>query len=230
MNKILLIDDDSEVLNINQKYLTEQGFCVQASDSPKKALSLVKTFAPDCIVSDLMMPETDGFTLCAQLRRITAAPILFLSGLADEESKIKGLTSGAEDYMTKPYSLRELKVRIDLLLRRFQPVAAKSDDAGTQLICGNLRIDRLSHKAFFRDTDLQLANREYEALLFMATHPNRDVTFEELGTALFGTYLESDRRSVMVIVSRLRKKLELDPELSNMLETIWSKGYLFHSV
>lgn len=228
MAKILLIDDDTEVLHINEAFLRQEGFTVICADHPQKALVLARTEMPDCIVSDIMMPEMSGFTLCQKLREFTTAPMIFLSGLEDEASKITGLTSGAEDYMVKPYSLRELKARIDLLLRRFAP-AAKKATSSSDLILNDLRIDRLSHKAYFKDRDLMLANREYELLLFLASNPNRDITFEEIGTALFGTYSESDRRSVMVNVSRLRKKLEEDYTLANMLETVWSKGYRFHA-
>ena len=227
MSNILLIDDDTEVLKINESYLAQEGFTVRTANHPSAALDLVRSFRPDCIVSDIMMPDMDGFTLCQQIRKLTAAPIIFLTGLADEDSRIAGLTSGAEDYVIKPYSLRELKARIDLLLRRFAK-PAKTPDNENELCFHHLRIDKIAHKAFYKDRDLALANREYEVLLYLATHPNRDVTFEELGTALFGTYLENDRRAVMVNVSRLRKKFEGNYELENMLETVWSKGYHFH--
>ena len=228
MSRLLLIDDDTEVLDINKSYLTGEGFDVKTANHPAEALKLVQSFQPDCIVSDVMMPGMDGFTLCQKLRTLTDAPIIFLSGLADETNKLTGLTSGAEDYMTKPYSLRELKVRIDLLLRRFSKIQAASP-VSSELTISNLKIDILSHKAYFQNNDLMLANREYEVLLYFAMHPNKEITFEELGTALFGTYSENDRRSVMVNVSRLRKKMEDYYELANMLETVWSKGYRFNA-
>ena len=97
-----------------------------------------------------------------------------------------------------------------------------------EITFGDLVIDQLTHKAYFKKEDLQLANREYEVLLYFASHPNQEITFEELGTALFGTYQELDRRSVMVNVSRLRKKLSIDPLLSQFITTVWSKGYKFN--
>ncbi|MBQ9120348.1 MAG: response regulator transcription factor [Lachnospiraceae bacterium] len=227
MATILLVDDDTEVLKINQSYLTQEGFVVHIADHPTSALSLVKKLQPDCIVLDVMMPEMDGFTLCHKLRTFTQAPVIFLTGCSGENEKITGLTSGAEDYMIKPYSLRELKVRIDLLLRRFAPAAPAAPAPSSVLTFRNLTIDQLAHKAFFKGEDLMLAKREYEVLLYLATHPNQEITFAELGTALFGTYQESDRRLVMVNVSRLRKKFEGIFELENMIETVWSKGYRF---
>ena len=155
----------------------------------------------------------------------STVPIIFLTGKNSEDDKVGGLIAGADDYIVKPYSLRELKARIDVILRRFQRTSSQSNDH--VLTFQNLTIDKLAHKAFYKDEDLLLTNREYEVLLYLATHPNEEVTFEELGTTLFGTYQETDRRSVMVNVSRLRKKMTVSFELENMIETIWSKGYKF---
>ena len=225
MATLLLIDDDIEVLKLNQKYLTQEGFTVYISSDPRKGIAGAKKVNPDCILLDVMMPGMDGFEVCQELRKFTSAPIIFLTGKDTEDDKINGLMTGADDYIVKPYSIREVKVRIDVLLRRFMketPVAADN-----VLSFGGLTIDKIAHKAFFKGDDLGLANREYEVLLYMASHPDKEITFEELGTALFGAYQEADRRSVMVNVSRLRKKFEGNYELENMIETVWSKGYKF---
>lgn len=236
MATVLLIDDDREVLAINKTYLSQEGFTVHTSDHPRDGLRLAQSVHPDCIVLDVMMPEINGIELCAKLKEYTQAPIILLSGCTSEDDRITGLTSGAEDYMLKPYSLRELKARIDLQLRRSRQLKAsaavssnttKQKTPSTTLVIGNLKIDRLAHKAFYFDEDLHLANREFEVLSYMAEHPNREITFEELGTMLFGSYQELDRRSVMVNVSRLRKKFEGNHELENHIETVWSKGYRF---
>lgn len=225
MATILLIDDDAEVLDINKKYLENEGFTVYSSSVPKKGIQIAKKIMPDCIVLDVMMPEINGFQVSESIRTFTDTPIIFLTGKDSEDDKITGLTSGGDDYIVKPYSLRELKARIDVLLRRSQktPVAQESHLLTVQ----NLTIDQLAHKAIYKDIDLGLAKREYEVLLYFATHPNTEITFSDLGTALFGTYQESDRSSVMVNVSRLRKKMTVDYELENMIETVWSKGYRF---
>lgn len=225
MSVLLLIDDDEEVLEINSKYMKAEGFTVHTTTSPQKGISLAKTTSPDCIVLDIMMPDMDGYQVCKKIRSFSSCPIIFLTGKNGEEDKINGILTGADDYIVKPYSLRELTVRIYALLRRskmqIQPVGSN------RLQFHDLIIDKEAHKASYKGTDLGLANREYEVLLYLATHPNKDVTFEELGLALFGVYTESDRRSIMVNVSRLRKKLNLDFALENMIETVWSKGYRF---
>ena len=225
MKQLLLIDDDNEVLALNKKFLEKEGFEVHTTSKPRQGVELAKKLSPDCILLDVMMPEMNGFEVCNEIRKFSQVPIVFLTGKGEEEDKINGLINGADDYIVKPYSLRELKVRIDVILRRSQPL--KQAVNSNKMTFGSLTIDMIAHKAFWHDEDLLLANREYEVLLYLANHPNAEVTFEELGKALFGSYLEQDRRSVMVNVSRLRKKLEISPELSNMLETVWSKGYKF---
>lgn len=227
MAEILLIDDDREVLEINRKYLTGEGFTVYIADSPRKGIAYAKKLSPDCILLDVMLPEMDGYEVCRRIRSFSAVPVLFLTGRGTEDDKIDGLTSGGDDYIVKPYSLRELKARIDVILRRMNQLHAASESH--ILTFGSLSIDKVAHKAFFQGTDLNLANREYEVLLYLAEHPDREVTFEELGTALFGSYQENDRRSVMVNVSRLRKRFEGNYELENRIETVWSRGYRFYA-
>lgn len=222
---ILLIDDDKEVLEINKKYLEREGLEVHAFASPVKGLQYAQSKPVDCVVLDVMMPGMDGYELCQRLRAFSSVPVIFLTGKGSEDDKINGLMTGADDYIVKPYSLRELKVRIDVILRRTAP--KKDTESENTITFGKLVIDKLSHKAVYDGIDLGLANREYEVLLFLASHPNEEITFEQLGTALFGSYMETDRRSVMVNVSRLRKKMALDFELENMIETVWSKGYKF---
>lgn len=226
MAKILLIDDDSEVLEINRKYLTGEGYTVYTSANPLTGIKYAEKVRPDCIILDVMMPQMDGYKVCAEIRKFSSVPIIFLTGKDTEDDKIRGLITGADDYIVKPYSLRELKARIDVILRRVK--SRNTPVTNTNILTfNNLTIDKLAHKAFYKKDDLMLSNREYEVLLYLAANPNKEVTFEELGTALFGSYQESDRRSVMVNLSRLRKKMSIEPELENMIETVWSKGYKF---
>ncbi len=225
MAVLLLIDDDREVLQINKKYLTGEGYTVYITDNPKKGIEIAKEKSPDCILLDVMMPGMNGYEVCENIRSFSNAPIIFLTGKSGEDDKITGLMKGADDYIVKPYSIRELKARIEVILRRVN--GTKSPASTNTLTFGSLTINKLEHKAYFRGSDLGLANREYEVLLYLATHPNKEVTYEELGVALFETYMESDRRSVMVNVSRLRKKMTIDSELEKMIETVWSKGYKF---
>ncbi len=226
MSTLLFVDDDAEVLDINEKFFKEQGYNVITTANPLECIALMKSKKPDCVVLDVMMPGMDGYTLCKEIRKISSTPIIFLTGKSSEDDKINGLVTGGDDYIIKPFSLKELKARIDVILRRVTMMKSEKNTSG-QLKFGNLTIDKMAHKALFKGEDLALTNREFDVLVFLAERPGDEVTFEELGKALFGYYDDADRRSVMVNVSRLRKKMELDFELENMIETVWSKGYKF---
>lgn len=225
MAGILLIDDDKEVLLLNKKYLTGEGFLVYATNEPLKGIAFARKNPLDCIILDVMMPGMDGYEVCRQIRQFSSVPIIFLTGKDSEDDRVQGLLTGGDDYIVKPYSLRELSARIRVILRRLK--ASEEPTNSNLLTFHNLVIDKVAHKASYKGKDLGLANREYEVLLYFASHPNKEITFEELGKALFGSYQEADRRLIMVNVSRLRKKMAIDIELENMLETVWSKGYKF---
>ncbi len=223
---LLLIDDDAAVLEMNKKYLVSQDFKVYTASNPLLGLNIAKTKHPDLIVLDVMMPGMDGYELCGRIRQFSAVPIIFLTGKVSEDDKIKGLVTGGDDYIIKPFSLKELKARIDAQLRRAGMLTAPKTDQNI-LVFGDLRIDMALHKAFYMDKDLELTNRDYDILMYFCSHPNQTITFEALGKVLFGTYSELDRRTIMVNVSRLRKKMNIDYALYNMVETVWSKGYKF---
>ena len=224
MPTLLLIDDDKEVLTINTKYFKQLHYEVKAVTNARSALTLLQTFSPDCIIMDVMMPGMDGFKACTKIKEICPAPVIFLTGKDTEDDKIQGLLLGADDYMVKPYSLRELEVRIQVLIRRYQNTSASKPNI---LEHPPLRLDLSKHKAYYQDDEISLSNKEYDLLYLLAASPNRVFTFEEIGNAIWNTYLESDRKTIMVTASRLRKKLDAYPGLSHFIETVWSQGYQF---
>lgn len=224
MPKLLLIDDDTEVLSVNKKYFMKEHYEVKTADCAQKGLKILSSFNADCILLDIMMPGMDGFEACRRIRKISKAPIIILSGKTSEDDKINGLMLGADDYMIKPYSLRELSARIQVQIRRHN--ATRISTAAT-IDYPPLKLDLAMHKAFYDTEEILLTNREYELLYLLASRPNQTVTFEQIGEAVFGSYAPSDRRTIMVTASRLRKKLENYTGLSNFIETVWSKGYLF---
>ncbi|WP_455717432.1 response regulator transcription factor [Anaerosporobacter sp.] len=221
MSKLLLVDDDIDVLSVNKKYFTKEGYEVKVASNAITAIKLLKTFSADCIILDVMMPGLNGFDACKQIRTITNSPIIFLTGCSNEKDTINGLLIGGDDYIIKPYSLKELSARIQVQIRR----TSKAYEDSTTISCPPLFIDLVGHKALFNDEDIPLSNREYELLYLLATKPNCTVTFEDIGIAMWGTYSETDRRTIMVTASRLRKKLEDYIGLSEYIETVWSKGY-----
>ena len=163
MAVILMIDDDREVLEINKKYLTGEGFDVSIASSAEQGIRLAKQCSPDCILLDVMMPDRNGYEVCHILRTFTSAPILFLTGKSSEDDKITGLTSGADDYIVKPYSLRELKARIDILLRRMGQLKSASDNH--TLVIGNLTIEHTKRCSWARILDLLTGNTRFSSIL-----------------------------------------------------------------
>lgn len=225
MAKLMLIDDDKEVLSINYKYFQKKGYQVSAYPTASAAISALKDNKPDCILLDVMLPGLDGFQAFSKIRTLTSAPVIFLTGRTQENDKIKGLLLGADDYVVKPYSLGELEARIIVQLRKHTPMENSSI-----LEFSSLRIHTTTHKVFYDTQEIVLSNREYEFLILLATHPGETLTFQTIGEQLWGTYCDSDRRTIMVNASRLRKKLSSYPGLENCIETVWSKGYQFNLI
>jgi DNA-binding response OmpR family regulator len=224
MSNILFVDDDNDFLEINARYFTKEGYVVKILSNPNNAFHLIKNFKPDCIILDVMMPGLNGYELCKRIRSFCTTPIIFLSGRANENDKIKGLILGGDDYIVKPYSFRELSARIKVQVRR------NSSQTSFNLIrYPPLSLDLKQHKAFYNKEDLHLSNREYDLLLLLVTKPNQIVSFEDISNHIWGSFSENDPKTIMVIASRLRKKMAPYIELASTIETVWSKGYTFHT-
>lgn len=218
---VLLVDDDSEALTIYRRFLERKGFTVGTCADGGQMLDFLKTGKADCIVLDVMMPGEDGFSVFKKLRDLSRAPVIFLSGKTEEQDRIRGLSLGADDYMTKPCSLEELALRIGIQIRKQKSEEERED----VLSVPPLSIRLLERKVFCGEEEILLSNREYELLVLFAKNPGRTLTFEEIGTAINGTYLLSDRQAVMMTASRLRKKLEQYAGVTGLIETVWGEGY-----
>lgn len=223
MYRVLLVDDDKEVLHINGDYLKGKGFQICTAASAASALKKLEHFSPHCIVMDVMMPDIDGFEAFELIRKRSDAPILYLTAKTQQEDRIWGLTLGADDYIVKPCSLEELSLRIKINIRRQNKAG---NEAGV-LEFPPLRIELVAHKVFYNKEEILLSKREFELLVCLAKHPQEIMTFQQIGTELFGNYIDADRKNIMVSASRLRKKLEGYVGLENMIETAWGKGYCF---
>lgn len=227
MALLMLIDDDHDVLRLNKKYFLNEGYQVLAYENAENALKALEQCKPDCILLDVMMPDTDGFTALPLIRKKSSAPVIFLTGKDSEDDRIHGLLSGAEDYIIKPYSLRELSARIQVQLRK-KPSENTAPQSSNGFFYPPLSMDFAKHKVFYNQTtEIELSNREYELLYLLMSHANHLITFEEIGIAIWHVYTDNDRRSVMVIASRLRKHLTEYPGLENIIETAYGKGYQF---
>jgi len=221
MHKLLLIDDDREMLEITEEGFREQGYAVMAMHSGENAVACIEECTPDCVILDVRIPGSSGFDICEDIRMISDVPIIFLTGSVSEDDKVRGLLLGADDYVEKPYSFRELEARVRAAIRRTQEVLPG------KLLFPPLEIDIENHRASCDGQDLQLTTQEYNILYFLATSKKDVITYMDIGKQIWGSYREQDRSSVMVMISRLRKKLEVNPITAELIETVWSKGYKF---
>ncbi len=222
MSTLLFVDDDVELLEIISAEFSEKAYEVHTLESAVNIEQQVEKIMPDCIILDVMMPEIDGFAAFANIRKANSTPIIFLTGKISEDDKVNGILMGADDYIEKPFSFRELEARIRMVIKR------NSTGNTSTLNFASIEINTLSRVVLCDGQELALTAREYDLLLMLATSKEKIITYEQIGTHLWGTYRKEDRGSVMVNVSRLRKKLEADPLAAHLLETVWGKGYSFN--
>ena len=222
---ILIAEDEPNIRKPLAASLERDGFrCLQAGDGPQ-ALELVTTSAPDLIVLDLMMPGMDGFSVCRSIRKQSQVPILILTARDGESDQILGFELGADDYVTKPFSLGVLKSRIRSLLRRTREGDGQED--AEVLKRGPLEIDVTRHRATLDGKELELTSTEFDLLAYLARAPGRAFTRQQLLENVWGYHFEGYQRTVDSHVRRLRKKLESDPKDPRFVETVFKVGYRF---
>ncbi|HET6152984.1 MAG TPA: response regulator transcription factor [Marmoricola sp.] len=221
MARILVVDDDVTVREVVVSYLRAGGHTAVEAPDGEQALKEMREAAADLVVLDLMMPGIDGLEVCRRLRTIGDVPIIMLTALGSETDRVVGLESGADDYVTKPFSPRELVLRVDALLRRAGERAAP--DTGT-VVDGDLVIDSARHEATLGGEPLNLTSREFDLLRFMAGNPGTAYSRDELLRQVWG-WSFGDQSTVTVHVRRLREKVEADRTKPTRLVTVWGVGY-----
>ena len=219
--KILLVDDEPLIVKTAQAYLEKEGFVVQVAGDGPTALRLAHTARPDLVVLDIMLPGMDGLEVLRRLRQESSVFVLMLTAKAEETDKIVGLNMGADDYMTKPFSPRELVARIKAVLRRGRAATASED----VITLRNLRIDASAHQVWKNDICIGLTSIEFDLLCALARNRGRVLSREQLIEQVWGYDYFGDDRVVDVHVARLRKKLEEDPDAPNLLVTVRGAGY-----
>ena len=221
MHKLLIIDDDREMLDIISANFREKGYRVHTMTGGKNAVSFIRVNSPDCVILDVMMPGLDGFRVCENIRKVSSVPIIFLTARITEEDKVSGLLIGADDYIEKPFSFRELEARVQVSIRHNQAATPG------KLLFPPLETDIEGHRVLCDGIDIRLTAQEYDILYFLVTSDKDVITYEDIGVRVWGVYHDPDRRSVMVMVSRLRKKMASNCVADSMIETVWTKGYKF---
>ncbi|MGE5704674.1 MAG: response regulator [Clostridia bacterium] len=227
MTKILVVDDEASIAKLLQFNLEKAGYEVVAAYDGKQALEMVHQEKPDFIILDLMLPKMDGMDVCKALRqdRINT-PILMLTAKDDELDKILGLELGADDYLTKPFSPREVVARVKAILRRTQAVPeAASDEGEVVLQFGNVKLYPEKYEVFRGEMKVELTPKEFELLHYLASHHGRVLTRDQLLNAVWNYDFVGDSRIVDVHVSHLREKLEEDTKNPRYIKTVRGLGY-----
>jgi two-component system, OmpR family, response regulator len=227
--KILIVEDDSNLLATLKYNLNKENFSVVTAADGAKALEVARSEKPDLIILDLMLPELSGYEVCRILRKDMTVPILMLTARTEEVDKIVGLEIGADDYMTKPFSMRELLARVRAMLRRAEMTKTHTDDHQQPLKIGDLEIDIPRHQAFLKDLQLDLSPKEFELLAFLAKNKGLVFNREQLLEKVWGYDYAGDTRTVDVHIRWLRKKIESDPAKPERIVTIRGTGYKLES-
>jgi two-component system response regulator ResD len=223
--RILIVDDEPQVLEVLKLYLSRDGFRVTTVGDGSSALTAFETHAPDLVVLDLMLPKVDGFQVFKELRAKSAVPIIMLTARGDELDRVLGLELGADDYIVKPFSPREVVARVKNVLRRVsQPAPDSSEQA---LTYGDLRIDPRTHLVETNQHEVELTSKEFDLLYFLAKHPGQVFTRAQLLDKVWGYEFYGDASTVTVHIRRLREKIEPDPAQPRYLSTVWGVGYKF---
>jgi DNA-binding response OmpR family regulator len=220
---VLVVDDKANVRTLIREYLTEQGFRVIASDNGQNALYSARQEKPDLVLLDIMMPEMDGFEFIRAYRKEFDTPIILLTAKLEESDKVVGLELGADDYITKPFGMRELVARIHTVMRR----AGQIPHPSSRLQIGGIVLDRETHSVTVVDRPVHLTPSEFDLLALLMNAPGRVFSRLDLLEDLQGTSFEGVARTIDVHVRNLRTKIEADPSNPRYIETIFGIGYRF---
>jgi DNA-binding response OmpR family regulator len=223
--KILVVDDEPNIREVVGLYLRRDGHAVVSAADGEEALEIYRRTRPDLVVLDLMLPKVSGLEVCRRIQAERRVPLIMLTARGEEEDRIVGLGLGADDYVIKPFSPRELAARVGAVLRRTGETPEFA--AGGALVFDDLRIDPATREVTVRDEPVTLTAREFDLLRHMASHPRRVFTRDQLIEAVWGYAFSADTSTVTVHVRRLREKLEADPARPRYLQTVWGIGYRF---
>jgi DNA-binding response OmpR family regulator len=223
--RIVVVDDDPTVADVVGRYLVRDGHTVESVRDGQEALRLIAMHPPDLVVLDLMLPGIDGLEVCRRLRERWPIPVVMLTALGDESDRLAGFEIGADDYVTKPFSPRELAMRVRSVLRRARGGLPDKPDQGV-IKDRELSVDLAAHEVRSGGRLVQLTSREYDLLLFLMRNPRQAFTREQLLNEVWG-WTFGDTSTVTVHVRRLREKLESDPTVPRRIITVWGVGYRY---
>ena len=226
--RILVVDDETIVREVVERYLVREGYNVLTAGDGEDALRLAREETPDLVVLDLMLPKVDGLEVCRRLRAESSTPIIMLTAKGEETDKIVGLTLGADDYLVKPFSPRELVARVQAVLRRAQsqPFGALHQDA---IRFPDLTINPRTRSVEAYGRGVELTPKEFDLLVFLASNPRQVFSRAQLLDQVWDYKYGGDASTVTVHMRRLREKVEKDPMRPRYLKTVWGVGYKFEA-
>lgn len=225
-NKVLLVDDEENILDVCARYLMREGYEVSTASNGYEAIERYNTFQPDIVILDIMMPEMDGWQAAEKIREDSDTPIIMLTALGQEKDRIYGLTIGADDYVTKPFSPRELLLRVKNVLRR--TYSTPNREAQREILKWNdLLIDRDKRKVVVTGREIDMTVKEFDLLTLLAEHPSQVFSKSQLLETLWGYEYLGDANTINVHIRRLREKIEVDPSEPQWIKTVWGIGYKF---
>jgi DNA-binding response OmpR family regulator len=222
VSSVLVVDDEPSVRDVVVRYLQQEGYTTLEAGDGQEALTLLEHELPSLVVLDLMLPGIDGLSLCRWIREHSETPVIIVTALGEESDRLIGLELGADDYLTKPFSPRELVARVKTVLRRSSPPATSE-----RIEFADIAIDPVRREASKAGEPLRLTALEFDLLWFLASSPDRVFDRDELMSYVWGYVSELDTGTVTVHVRRLRAKIEDDPSRPRHLETVWGSGYRF---
>ncbi len=226
--KVLAVDDEKIIIKGLKFSLERDGFEVICAYDADEALAFAESENPDIILLDVMLPGLSGYEVCERIREYSDVPIIMLSAKGEDMDKIMGLEYGADDYITKPYNILEVKARIKAVLRR-RTANSKAEEASNEIVYGLLRLNLDSRTLYIDGRDADLTVIEFNLLEAMAKHPNKVFSRQDLLKIVRGEVDKADARSIDVHIRRLREKIEKNPSSPKYVHTKWGVGYYFHA-
>ena len=226
--KILIVDDDSNIAELISLYLTKECFETMIVNDGESALAAAKSFEPNLMLLDLMLPGIDGYQVCREIRMKSSLPIIMLSAKGEVFDKVLGLELGADDYMEKPFDSKELVARVKAVLRRYKPAAAAADASDAKCVeYADLVVNQTNYSVIYMGKTVEMPPKELELLYYLAASPNQVFTREQLLDQIWGYEYVGDTRTVDVHIKRLREKIK--DHQNWRIATIWGVGYKFET-
>ena len=222
--KILVVDDDANICDLLKLYFENEGYDVKTANDGAEGISFFKLYEPDLVLLDIMLPKKDGWQVCREIREISSKPIIMVTAKGEVFDKVLGLELGADDFVVKPFDMKELSARVKAVLRRYQAQGSQNDDEVIRF--DNIEISKLKYELKLKGRSIDIPPKELELLYFLASNYNRVFTRDALLDKVWGFDYLGDSRTVDVHVKRLREKLEGVSDKWT-LKTVWGVGYKF---